>query len=537
MRPAALFYSEKVPNSVYESVLSNVGEAFEQPPTARPRPSASVVLWRRTGDDLEVYWVRRSPALRFMGGWHAFPGGGLGPLDLETPVAGLPEGIDAPYDPADVPGADADLGPTLVPGLLACTLRELFEETGVLTHSGETPPADALADARRRLNDKKASFPALASELGIGLDASRLVYAGRWVTPAFSTIRFDARFFLLEWPADEPMQPKVLPGELDHGEWVRPVDAILAWRRGEALIAQPLLHMMRVLLAEGPEKGLDHLRPGGDDGPATDRIEFRREISAVPLRTRTLPPATHTNAYLIGRREMILVDPGSGEAEQIRRLKRAVKSAARQEGGLVKAIWLTHHHPDHVGGVQAMRESLGVPVCAHPATAERLEKRGIEVDQPLLDGQTVKLAGDPPLVIKILHTPGHAQGHLCFYEEASRSLVAGDLVAGHSTIIIDPPEGDMTAYMDSLERIAELDPAVLLPSHGSMIGNARERLKALFQHRLRREKQVLDAWKEGLRDPVEILPAVYTDIAAHEYPLAERQIAAHIARLQKLGKI
>jgi len=526
-----------VPNSVYENVLSNVGEAFEQPPTARPRASASVVLWRRRGDDLEVFWVRRSPALRFMGGWHAFPGGGLGPLDLETPVAGLPQGIDAPFDPADVPGADTELGPTLVPGLLSCGLRELFEETGVLVHSGDTPATEALADARQRLNDKKSTFPALVSELGVRLDASGLVYAGRWVTPPFSTIRFDARFFLLEWPEDAPLQPEVLPGELDHGEWVRPVEAIRAWRRGEALIAQPILHMLRVLHAEGPEKGVDHLRPGGEEGPATDRIEFRREISAVPLRTRTLPPATHTNAYLIGRREMVLVDPGSGEAEQLARLKRAVKSAARQEGGLVKAIWLTHHHPDHIGGVQAMRESLGVPVCAHPATAERLEAKGIEIDQPLLDGQTVKLGGDPALVIKIFHTPGHARGHLCFYEEQSRSLIAGDLVAGHSTIIIDPPEGDMTAYLSSLERMAELDPAVLLPSHGSMIANARERLLALHKHRLRREKQVLDAWNQGLRDPVEILPAVYTDIAAHEYPLAERQIAAQIARLQALGQI
>jgi glyoxylase-like metal-dependent hydrolase (beta-lactamase superfamily II) len=184
-----------------------------------------------------------------------------------------------------------------------------------------------------------------------------------------------------------------------------------------------------------------------------------------------------------------------------------------------------------------MRRALGVPVCAHPLTAERLEALGIEVDQPLHDGQTIVLAGDPPVTLQVIHTPGHARGHLCFYEPASRSLIAGDMVAGHSTIIIDPPEGDMDDYLHSLSRLISLQPSTLLPSHGSMMANAVERLQQLYNHRLRREQQVLEAWKQGLRDPVEILPAVYTDIATHEYPLAERQIAAHIVRLQKLGMI
>jgi endoribonuclease LACTB2 len=187
--------------------------------------------------------------------------------------------------------------------------------------------------------------------------------------------------------------------------------------------------------------------------------------------------------------------------------------------------------------VQAMRDALGVPVCAHPLTAERLEPRGIEVDQPLYDGQKVVLAGDPPVTIEILHTPGHARGHLCFLEERSGALVAGDMVAGHSTIIVDPPEGDMDDYLRSLSLLIGKQPKVLLPAHGSMIANAVERLQQLYNHRLRREQQVLEAWKQGLRDPMEILPAVYTDIAAHEYPMAERQIVAHIERLRKLGVI
>jgi glyoxylase-like metal-dependent hydrolase (beta-lactamase superfamily II) len=298
-----------------------------------------------------------------------------------------------------------------------------------------------------------------------------------------------------------------------------------------------VLHILRVLHEDGPQKGLARLLPGEEHGPSPHRVEFRREISAVPQRTATLPPATHTSAYLIGRREVIIVDPGSGSPDELARLKRAVRSVALQDGGLVKAIWLTHHHPDHVGGALAMKQAVGAPICAHPITAQHLEARGIEVDQPLHDGQVVVLAGDPPVTIRVIHTPGHTRGHLSFYVEETKSIITGDMAAGHSTIIIDPPEGDMTAYMESLQKLVALEPKVLLPAHGTMIANGIERLDALYAHRLRREHQVLEAWRQGLRDPVEILPAVYTDIGVHEYPMAERQIAAHIERLQRLGMI
>ncbi len=474
-----------------------------------------------------------------MGGWHAFPGGGLSPSDAEIMVHGAPKGIDAPYQPEDIPGADPNPASTVIAGLICCTLRELFEETGLLLYapSAEPPRAAALQGARQELLDGRRPFAEILSDLAVELDASSLVYAGRWVTPRISMIRFDARFFLLEWPAVRAIQPAVIPGELDEGEWVRPAKAIEQWRRGEVRIAQPMLHTLRVFLREGPENGLAQLRPGGRDGPSPFRIEFLRTVSAVPQRTRTLPPATHTNAYLIGLREMILVDPGSDDPGEIEHLLRSVEAAGKREGGLVKAIWLTHHHPDHVGGVDAMRRALGVPVCSHPLTAERLGEQGIEVDQPLHDGQQVVLDGDPAVTLRVLHTPGHARGHLAFYETAAEALVCGDMAAGHSTIVVDPPEGDMDAYLDSLSRLISLQPKVLLPSHGSMIANAVERLQALYDHRLRREEQVLEAWKQGLRDPADIAPAVYAEIAADHYPLAERQIAAHILRLRKLGKI
>jgi glyoxylase-like metal-dependent hydrolase (beta-lactamase superfamily II)/8-oxo-dGTP pyrophosphatase MutT (NUDIX family) len=525
--------------SIYELVLSGGGQAIGAPPAARLRPSAAVALWRRNAKKrMEVFWVRRSSILRFMGGWHAFPGGGISAVDLSTHIAGSPAGIHTPFDDEDIPGADGlELGPTLIAGLLSCAIRELFEETGILIHGGEIVPSNEdLGEARRKLLDRKSTFDETLASLGVQADASALTYAGRWVTPPFSTFRFDTRFFLLEWPQDRPVQPEVWTGELDRGEWITVSAALQRWRRADVLVPQPVLHILRVLHEDGPRKGLTRLLPG-EHGPSPHRVEFRREISAVPQRTATLPPATHTTAYLIGRREVIIVDPGSEDPQELDRLKRAVRSVALQDGGLVKAIWLTHHHPDHVGGALAMKQAVGAPVCAHPLTAQHLEARGIEVDQPLHDGQVVVLGGDPPVTVRVIHTPGHTRGHLSFYIEETKSIVTGDMVAGHSTIIIDPPEGDMTEYMESLQKLAALEPKVLLPAHGTMIANGVERLNALYGHRLRREQQVLEAWRRGLRDLVEILPAVYPDIGVHECPMAERQIAAHLQRLQSLDMI
>ncbi len=522
-------------SNLYERILDAASGAVPDKKAATPRHSAAVILWRRD-PDLEVFWVRRSAQLRFMGGWYAFPGGALAPSDKNVELHGTAAGLDVEYNPTDVPGGDPALGPLAPTGVVCCALRELFEETGVLAHSSDSDPsAESLSAARDKLLEDAANFPAALKELGVTPDASGLVWAGRWVTPRFSPVRFDARFFLLEWPATRAHQPIVIPGELDVGEWISPAEGVRRWAHSEALIAQPILHALRVLSQDGPD-GVNRLRPG-PDGPAPFRIEFRRGINSIPLRTRTLPPASTTNAIVMGGRDMVLIDPGSDGEEQIAILNRAARSAAQAAGGIIKAIWLTHHHQDHTAGVEQMRKTLGVPVCAHPLTAQRLAEQGIEVDQLLQDGQIVTLAGDPPMRIRVLHTPGHARGHLCFYDEGSKTLIAGDIMSAQSTIVIDPPEGNMTDYLDSIDKLIAVGPDVALPSHGTLISKAVEKLKALKAHRLRREERILKAWQDGVKEPADIVPAVYTDIGEMERPLAERQVIAHLERLEGLRQL
>jgi glyoxylase-like metal-dependent hydrolase (beta-lactamase superfamily II)/8-oxo-dGTP pyrophosphatase MutT (NUDIX family) len=592
--------SLEIGGNLYEALLAGLaaspgGGAGALPPA---RASASVVPWRRTpAGAVEVYWVQRSEELPFMGGWHAFPGGGLARTDAEIPViapaaapgggagttaapAGAPGPISAPA-PSGAPAAAsashppaADPTPDLAPGILACAIRELFEETGILLARpdgavGEAaapaapvpgaqdrgaagpppaaprpalPPSAALAAARRELLGGRP-FAAVLQELGLHADASRLVYAGRWLTPPFAPLRFDNRFFLLEWPRGEAIQPEVLPGELVTGTWIDPTAAWESWHRGDVLAAPPILHLLRVLAGDGPEAGLPRLLdPSEADLGPVRRIELRPGVLLFPLATRTLPPAATTNAYLLGFGDAVLVDPGATDPAEIDRLAAALAAARERLGRRVVAIWLTHHHPDHVGGVPDLRRRLGVPVLAHPATAERLAAHGIAVDGTLEDGREVTLAGlgrpeAPDMVVEVVHTPGHARGHLCFLERGQRSLLAGDMVAGLGTIVVDPPEGDMDDYLASLARLAALAPRTLFPGHGPAVKNAVSKLREYIEHRLWREQRVLAAWREGRREPEAMLPAVYDDVPREAHPLAARQILAHLARLRRAGQL
>jgi glyoxylase-like metal-dependent hydrolase (beta-lactamase superfamily II) len=162
---------------------------------------------------------------------------------------------------------------------------------------------------------------------------------------------------------------------------------------------------------------------------------------------------------------------------------------------------------------------------------------GLEVDQELFDNQVVELEGDPPFAVRIIHTPGHARGHLCFLDQNFGSLIAGDLIAGFGTIVIDPPEGNMGDYLSSLQRVLDLAPVTLFPSHGPTIKNASAKLGEYLRHRLWRESRVLETWRSGRRDPSEMIEQVYEELPALALPLAERQIVAHLDHLREQGLV
>jgi glyoxylase-like metal-dependent hydrolase (beta-lactamase superfamily II)/8-oxo-dGTP pyrophosphatase MutT (NUDIX family) len=532
-----LRYSVEVSEpSLYERALAAGGSP---PPPRAPRASAAIVLWRRTGERLELFWVRRARSMAFMGGWYAFPGGGLGRADAALALGGEPSGLGVGPPRAGIPekvlDGVGDLGPEMVPGLVTCALRELFEETGVLPLK-DAPPA-ALSRAKRALLAGETSFGEVVADLNLEIVAERLVYAGRWLTPPLGPLRFDNRFFLLEW-SSRSWQPVAEGGEAEIGEWIEPRRALARWRRGELLTAPPILHILTVLAEDGPQEGLDRLLDPSEANLGSYRcLEFSPGVVMFPLPTPTLPPASRTNTFLLGTGDAVLVDPGCPHEEELERLLASLVAAREQMGRRVVAIWLTHHHPDHVGGLEWMRRELACPVLCHPLTAERLAERGVAVDGSLAGGERIALGENPPFALRVLHTPGHARGHLCFLEETRDVLIAGDMVAGFGTIVIDPPEGDMTDYLESLDRLADLRPRFLFPAHGPVSVDAEEKLRAYASHRRWREERVIAVWEGGLREPSSMLDEVYPELASSARPLAERQIVAHLTRLERMGRL
>jgi len=486
---------------LYEQVLAAGGGAL---PAARPpRPSASVVPWREGRAGLEVFWLRRGRALPFMGGWHAFPGGALDRADAERPVHGTPAGLAANgWTAASADPEEAPRDPDLLPGIVACALRELAEETGLAI-----------------------------------VDGARLTFAGRWLTPPFSPQRFDNRFFLLAWRSADG-EPAAVPPESESGEWIAPAAALARVERGEVLVAPPILHLLRVLGEAGPAAGRTRLLdPSEANLGRLRRLELRPGILLFPLAAATLPPASHTNSYLLGHGEAVLLDPGSPHESENQKLLEALAAAASRLGRRATAIWLTHHHPDHVAGVEMLRRALDLPVYAHALTAPPLARRGIAVDGWLHDGQRVRLAGDPAMTLRVHHTPGHTRGHLAIEIEETRDLLAGDLVAGLGTIVIDPPEGEMESYLASLERMRQLAPRTLFVGHGAPFLDATGKLAEYLAHRLARERAIRDAWRRGTRAPHELVEQVYPEVPVAIRPLAERQVLAHLSRLARRGEL
>jgi glyoxylase-like metal-dependent hydrolase (beta-lactamase superfamily II)/8-oxo-dGTP pyrophosphatase MutT (NUDIX family) len=368
----------------------------------------------------------------------------------------------------------------------------------------------------------------LFEEVGVRVDPASLLDVGRWVTPAFAPRRFDTRFFLTKCPPGE--QARVMTTEHDIGEWIRPADAVAKWMEGQILMATPVLHALRTLSG-----GLDQIEAGMKaspyaDGQAILEIEMRPGIVLVPLRTPTLPPATHTNCYVVGGDEVIVIDPASPYSEEQALLDRLLEKRN------VREIWLTHLHRDHVSGANHLREKRGVKVAVHPITARDLEG-SVEVDRTFAPNEQLDLPGRPGWTLQVLHTPGHARGHVCIFESRNGSLITGDLMAGLGTVVIDPPEGHMATYFDSLRRMHALPVSALFPAHGPVMANAKAKIQQYLDHRLDRENKILAAWERGHRQPGDIVKEVYTDVAPAMHSLAERSVIAHLEKLREEGRI
>jgi glyoxylase-like metal-dependent hydrolase (beta-lactamase superfamily II)/8-oxo-dGTP pyrophosphatase MutT (NUDIX family) len=488
--------------------------------TATPKDAAAVILLRHTTDprDPEVFLVKRSDKLAFLGGFHAFPGGQFDPSDAEVQVENAPD--------AEVATA------------ITCAARELFEETQVLVARG----GDALTQGQRAsvlddLQSGRMSWPALLKHYQLHLDANDFTFVGRWVTPPFSARRFDTWFFLVKAPAKQNPQLSN-DGELESGEWIGAGAAHTSWERSEILAVPPVLHALKTLSMGLTDDLVERFLslPNARHEPVR-RIEFRPNYICFPVRTPTKPPATHTNCYLIyTSQSLLIIDPGSPYEDEQRALATAVGELLAKDRTL-NGILLTHVHPDHVGGVNALREHLGdVSVSAHELTAAALPD--IQVDQILEDEDVLVLEGEPRISLRVMHTPGHARGHLCLYDARTGTLLSGDNIVGLGSVLIDPPEGNMRDYLQSLGRMHALpNLSVIFGGHGPAIANPYRKIDEYISHRLDREQKILEAVRHHASTPKDIVAQVYTDVSPKAHAMAERAVLAHLEKLIEDNKV
>ena len=505
---------------------------------ATPKDAAAVILLKND----KVLWARRNPKISFLGGWHAFPGGKTETGDAEIKVKNC---------------ADKELEIFIV-----SAARELFEEVGVLlVRNGEKLTRGQRVSLHDDLISGRSTFGEILADWNLWIDARDFFYTGFWTTPQFSPVRFKTRFFIAECPPKQ--EPYAAISELENIEFIAPREALKRWTNAEVLISPPVLISLQELKNISPPRDAEKkinkdfqtpnseiessLRICGEKLLEKSReldgniqyIELSPHIICFPLKTETLPPATHTNCFIVGRRKFVVIDAASKDEFEQAKLFELIDKFI-EKNFICREIIVSHLHRDHFGGEMALQKhlerkfGLKVPVSAHKITAESLRGK-VEFQKSIEDNEKIELTGetDENFILNALHTPGHARGHLCFYDETKNFLLSSDNVVAAGTVVIAPPEGNMMDYLESLERMKNLpNLRFLCGSHGAAVYNAKAKIEEYISHRMEREKQILEAARNGAKSAREIVEKIYIGLKPELIPLAEKSVEAHLEKLR-----
>lgn len=542
--------------------------AVPPPPAAALRASATLVVVRDAPAGIEVLLLRRAEngGDAYSGAW-VFPGGVVDARDRAcrgVVCAGL-----------DDAAASARLG--LKAGGLdyyVAAVRECFEESGLLFATDASgalpalveagPRSAAIAAGRAPLHRGETRLEDLCRSCGLTLAVDRLVYFGHWLTPIGRPKRFDTRFFIAEAPAGQIATPDA--AETVEQRWVAPADALaqsselklvtptvktleaiarfdsvpalFAWASAPRLIVPSMPHMgvgrqgLRPVAPDEPAWA--ELRRIDPEGRATGCYEIRPDepvrLSARVIRVSadngSVMTGPGTNTYLVAgaNNEWAVIDPGPLDAAHVQ----AVLDAAP---GPIRWIFATHTHPDHSPATVMLKARTGARVHGRIADHAEWQDGTFLPDQVLAGGERIALGAGSTL--RAIHTPGHASNHVCYLLEEEKTLFTGDHVMQLSTVVINPPDGDMAAYVASLRELLAEDLEWLAPGHGFLMAQPRRAFEWIIEHRLKREAKVVAALRELGPAPADALLAqVYDDVPRRLHAMAMRSLNAHLFKLR-----
>ncbi|MBG9389911.1 MBL fold metallo-hydrolase [Caenimonas aquaedulcis] len=525
-----------------------------------PRPAATVLLLRDSARGIEVLMTRRSPTASFAPGAYVFPGGAIDAADAQAHAfaARRPTQDDVRLTQA------------------IAAIRESFEELGVLIarHADGRAPDDKDLAAL----DRRQPFFEQMRGRGLVLAADQVYVLAHWITDRDLPRRFDVPFLVARMPVGQT--PVADEAEQFEPVWVRPADALSRHEAGSFFMIFPTIRTLQrlakfdtvdaVLAACASEQPLwtscpragflngadarymEHEMPFGElelvspDGQAVHHLDWRTD-QAVPLLrniTRVTAPnpgvmtGPGTNSYLVGDPDTgyICIDPGPADAEHLERIWRAAN-------GDIRLIACTHSHPDHSPGAKPLQARCKAkpPILGLPSAATARAASEFTPDRALADGEELSVEGGGHRhTLKVIPTPGHAANHLCLVLLEDGLLFSGDHVLNGSTTVVDPPDGDMNDYLESLDKLLAACKTYgidfILPAHGHVLGFAPKAIAHLKAHRLQREAKIVEAMRKrpqgALEDWVEL---AYDDVPPRMWPVAKRSLLAHVQRIEALG--
>ena len=530
-----------------------------------PRPAATIVVVRDGTDGIEVLLSRRAERGDHNSNAWVFPGGIVEKGDA---------GAHACCDGLDDAEASRRLGlPSGGLDYYVAAVRECFEESGLLfARAGGEDLVDLdgvdaarLGPWRGALHRGERSVVDFCEREGLRLAVDRLVYLSHWLTPLGRPKRFDTRFFIAAAPKAQTAAHD--GAELVEQLWLTPSEAlarstllklltptqksletvgrfatvadIVAWAAAPREVALVMPRVANgkdgfrpVLPDEHAWAELGRIDPAGHGQGSYDivtdtPVRLSPRVIRVSAGNGSMMTGPGTNTYLVGDVDgptWAVIDPGPA-------LDAHVEAILAAAPGPIDRIFVTHTHTDHSPATLALKARTGATVLGLAPRHREWQDATFAADVTLHGGERIALGASTHLAV--IHTPGHASNHLCYLLEEEKTLFTGDHVMQASTVVINPPDGDMAAYIDSLRSLLDLDLDWLAPGHGFLMARPRESMAAIVEHRLKREAKVVAALEAiGPAPAAELLAEVYADVPPKLHPMAMRSLTAHLLKLQ-----